>query len=99
MIPALTGFAKPTKNTENKEVDEHAWINSILGKTSAGLKGRGLRRKGHLLMKGRPSFRASYKRRNAIQLRRYRWFILFLEVVYKTQSSFFKLINNDEHKQ
>jgi hypothetical protein len=70
-IRESTGFAKPTKSTENSEVNLYIYIFSI-GKTSAGLKGRGLRRKGHLLTKGRPSFRANYKRRNAIQLRRYR---------------------------
>ena len=42
------------------------------GLTSAGKSGRGLRAKGHLNAKTRPSRRANYKRRNQISLRRFR---------------------------
>ena len=44
----------------------------LRGLTSAGKSGRGLRVKGHLNAKTRPSRRANYKRRNAVTLRRYR---------------------------
>lgn len=44
----------------------------LRGLTSAGKEGRGLRVKGHLNAKNRPSRRANYKRRNLIRLRRYR---------------------------
>jgi len=40
--------------------------------TSAGKASRGLRVKGHLNAKTRPSRRANYKRRNMVKLRRYR---------------------------
>ena len=42
------------------------------GLTSAGKEGRGLRVKGHLNAKTRPSRRANYRRRHALRLRRYR---------------------------
>ena len=42
------------------------------GTTSAGKSSRGLRVKGHLNAKTRPSRRANYKRRNQVKLRRYR---------------------------
>ncbi len=44
----------------------------LRGLTSAGKSYRGLRQKGHLNTKLRPSRRASYKRRNALSLRRFR---------------------------
>lgn len=44
----------------------------LRGLTSAGKSYRGLRQKGHLASKIRPSKRANYKRRNALSLRRYR---------------------------
>lgn len=44
----------------------------LRGLTSAGKSGRGLRVKGHLNCKTRPSRRANYKRRNTQRLRRYR---------------------------
>lgn len=42
------------------------------GLTSAGKKHRGLRTKGNRDNKRRPSYKANYKRRNQIKLRRYR---------------------------
>jgi len=42
------------------------------GLTSAGKSSRGLRVKGHRDNKRRPSRHANWKRRNTIQLRRYR---------------------------
>ena len=42
------------------------------GLTSAGKSGRGLRVKGHLSNKNRPSRRANWKRRNLTKLRRFR---------------------------
>jgi len=42
------------------------------GLTSAGRKHRGLRKKGHLAKKARPSVRANWKRRQALHLWRYR---------------------------
>ena len=42
------------------------------GLTSAGVKHRGLRVKGHRDNKGRPSVRSNYLRRNKISLRRFR---------------------------
>ena len=42
------------------------------GLTSAGRKHRGLRTKGNKDNKRRPSYKANYKRRNQIKLRRYR---------------------------
>ena len=42
------------------------------GLTSAGKKHRGLRTKGDRDNKRRPSYKANYKRRNQIKLRRYR---------------------------
>jgi large subunit ribosomal protein L15e len=44
----------------------------LRGLTSAGKSSRGLRVKGHLNCKTRPSRRANYKRRNTQRLRRYR---------------------------
>ena len=48
----------------------------LRGLTSAGKKYRGLRGKGHLHHKARPSRRATWKRNNTLSLRRYRWFWL-----------------------
>lgn len=45
----------------------------LRGLTSAGKKYRGLRGKGHLHHKARPSRRATWKRNNTLSLRRYRW--------------------------
>lgn len=45
----------------------------LRGLTSAGKKYRGLRGKGHLNHKARPSRRATWKRNNTLSLRRYRW--------------------------
>mmetsp|Transcript_75508 Transcript_75508/g.175057 ORF Transcript_75508/g.175057 Transcript_75508/m.175057 type:complete len:205 (-) Transcript_75508:158-772(-) len=42
------------------------------GLTSAGRKGRGLRKKGKRATKMRPSIRAAYKRHNLMRLRRFR---------------------------
>merc|ERR1719242_1040330 len=42
------------------------------GKTSAGRKHRGLRKKGHFARSARPSRRAAWKRNNRTQLWRYR---------------------------
>merc|ERR1712100_997867 len=42
------------------------------GLTSAGTKGRGMRKKGHRAMKTRPSRRATWKKQNTLSLRRYR---------------------------
>merc|ERR1712100_675855 len=42
------------------------------GPTSAGTKGRGMRKKGHRAMKTRPSRRATWKKQNTLSLRRYR---------------------------
>jgi large subunit ribosomal protein L15e len=44
----------------------------LRGLTSAGRKGRGLHRKGHLVNKARPSVRSVWKRHNTLSLRRYR---------------------------
>ncbi|KAF5840117.1 ribosomal protein L15e [Dunaliella salina] len=44
----------------------------LRGLTSAGKSYRGLRAKGHLANKVRPSKRANHKRRNQVSLRRYR---------------------------
>ncbi|KAJ0558786.1 putative ribosomal protein L15e [Helianthus annuus] len=44
----------------------------LRGLTSAGKKYRGLRGKGHLNHKARPSRRATWKRNNTLSLRRYR---------------------------
>lgn len=44
----------------------------IRGLTSAGKKHRGLRRKGHMDNKNRPSRKANWKRRNHVVLHRYR---------------------------
>ena len=44
----------------------------LRGLTSAGKKYRGLRGKGHLHHKARPSRRATWKRNNTLSLRRYR---------------------------
>lgn len=44
----------------------------LRGLTSAGKSYRGLRAKGHLANKIRPSKRANWKRRNSLSLRRYR---------------------------
>ncbi|GKE30008.1 60S ribosomal protein L15, partial [Tanacetum coccineum] len=44
----------------------------LRGLTSAGKKYRGLRGKGHLNHKQRPSRRATWKRNNTLSLRRYR---------------------------
>lgn len=44
----------------------------LRGLTSAGKKYRGLRGKGHLYHKNRPSRRATWKRNNTLSLRRYR---------------------------
>lgn len=44
----------------------------LRGLTSAGKAGRGLRVKGHLNAKTRPSRRANYKRRNMVKLTRFR---------------------------
>jgi len=45
----------------------------LRGLTSAGKKYRGLRGRGHLHHKARPSRRANWKRNNTLSLRRYRW--------------------------
>lgn len=44
----------------------------LRGLTSAGRKGRSLHRRGKAATKVRPSVRASWRRRNMMQLRRYR---------------------------
>ncbi|CAI0377853.1 unnamed protein product [Linum tenue] len=44
----------------------------LRGLTSAGKKYRGLRGKGHLYHKNKPSRRATWKRNNTLSLRRYR---------------------------
>merc|ERR1719469_459607 len=44
----------------------------LRGLTSAGKKGRGLRKKGHRAHGARPSRKQSYRRRNLMQLHRYR---------------------------
>ena len=44
----------------------------LRGLTSAGKESRGLRQKGHLDNKNRPSRKANWKRRNHVVLRRYR---------------------------
>ena len=44
----------------------------LRGLTSAGKKYRGLRGRGHLHHKARPSRRATWKRNNTLSLRRYR---------------------------
>jgi large subunit ribosomal protein L15e len=44
----------------------------LRGLTSAGKKHRGLRGKGHLYTKARPSVRATWKRNNSLSLKRYR---------------------------
>jgi large subunit ribosomal protein L15e len=44
----------------------------LRGLTSAGRRGRGLHRKGHLVSKARPSVRGVWKRHNTLSLRRYR---------------------------
>merc|ERR1719223_1090760 len=44
----------------------------LRGLTSAGRAGRGLRKKGHKANGARPSRKQSYKRRNILQLHRYR---------------------------
>eukprot|EP00741_Cyanophora_paradoxa_P024859 tig00000310_g24000.t1 len=44
----------------------------LRGQTSAGKANRGLRTKGHVANKIRPSRRANWKRRNTLSLRRYR---------------------------
>lgn len=57
----------------------------LRGLTSAGKKYRGLRGKGHLHHKARPSRRATWKRNNTLSLRRYRWSwwsFLLLSVFY-----------------
>jgi large subunit ribosomal protein L15e len=50
----------------------HQKHRELRGITSAGKASRGLRVKGHLNAKTRPSRRANYKRRNVVKLRRYR---------------------------
>merc|ERR1711869_59115 len=57
----------------------HNWIcnpthkhRELRGLTSAGKKYRGLRGKGHLYDKARPSVRAVWKKNNPLSLRRYR---------------------------
>lgn len=45
----------------------------LRGLTSAGKKYRGLRGRGHLHHKARPSRRATWKRNQTLSLRRYRW--------------------------
>lgn len=44
----------------------------LRGLTSAGKKYRGLRGRGHLYTKARPSIRATWKRNNTLSLKRYR---------------------------
>nr|AAF67144.1 large subunit ribosomal protein L15 [Syntrichia ruralis] len=44
----------------------------VRGLTSAGKKYRGLRGRGHLYTKARPSIRATWKRNNTLSLKRYR---------------------------
>ena len=44
----------------------------LRGLTSAGKKYRGLRGRGHLYHKARPSKRGTWKRNNSLSLRRYR---------------------------
>ena len=44
----------------------------LRGLTSAGKSNRGLRGRGHLYHKARPSRRATWKRNNTLSLRRYR---------------------------
>ena len=50
----------------------HQKHRELRGITSAGKSSRGLRVKGHLNAKSRPSRHANYKRRNCVKLRRYR---------------------------
>ncbi|KAJ0970599.1 hypothetical protein J5N97_018558 [Dioscorea zingiberensis] len=59
--PGLTGSARVS--TSRRE---------LRGLTSAGKKYRGLRGKGHLHHKARPSRRATWKRNQTLSLRRYR---------------------------
>ncbi len=44
----------------------------LRGLTAAGKTGRGLRQKGGVASKTRPSRRGNYKRRNSLSLRRFR---------------------------
>ncbi|KAL5973596.1 60S ribosomal protein L15 [Asimina triloba] len=59
----------PRINWICKPVHKHR---ELRGLTSAGKKYRGLRGKGHLHHKARPSRRANWKRNNTLSLRRYR---------------------------
>ncbi|KAF8379203.1 hypothetical protein HHK36_028632 [Tetracentron sinense] len=59
----------PRINWICKPVHKHR---ELRGLTSAGKKYRGLRGKGHLNHKARPSRRATWKRNNTLSLRRYR---------------------------
>lgn len=59
----------PRINWICKPVHKHR---ELRGLTSAGKKYRGLRGKGHLHHKARPSRRATWKRNNTLSLRRYR---------------------------
>lgn len=54
----------------------------LRGLTSAGKKYRGLRGKGHLHHKARPSRRATWKRNNTLSLKRYRWFARYYWCFY-----------------
>lgn len=60
----------PRINWICKGVHKHR---ELRGLTSAGKKYRGLRGKGHLHHKARPSRRATWKRNQTLSLRRYRW--------------------------
>eukprot|EP00995_Heteronema_vittatum_P007375 NODE_2522_length_776_cov_4010.778542_g1535_i1.p1 GENE.NODE_2522_length_776_cov_4010.778542_g1535_i1~~NODE_2522_length_776_cov_4010.778542_g1535_i1.p1 ORF type:complete len:219 (-),score=48.33 NODE_2522_length_776_cov_4010.778542_g1535_i1:119-733(-) len=59
----------PRINWICKSVHKHR---EMRGLTSAGRKHRGLRRKGHLATKARPSRRAVWKKHNSVKLWRYR---------------------------
>lgn len=59
----------PVINWIAKPVMKHR---ELRGLTSAGRKARGLNKKGHGVMKKRPSVRAVWKRNNTLKLRRYR---------------------------
>lgn len=71
----------PRINWICKGVHKHR---ELRGLTSAGKKYRGLRGKGHLHHKARPSRRATWKRNQTLSLRRYRWTVSVF-VVFKHQ--------------
>ena len=68
--PAHTVIRKdPRINWIVNPVHKHR---ELRGLTSAGKKYRGLRGRGHLYTKARPSIRATWKRNNTLSLKRYR---------------------------